>query len=114
MLIRATNLQQVGLMDERFPIFFNDVDWCKRFQLNGLKIYFVPQAKTIHHRGTSVSVNRAAMIWKSHQGFYRYFQKYYTSMGHKILNFHVGFLLIITALFRSLPILMSTQNKGNA
>ncbi len=42
------------------------------------------------------------MIWKSHQGFYRYFMKYAETFGKKFLIQIIGLLLILTAVFRSL------------
>jgi GT2 family glycosyltransferase len=100
LFIRKKAVDETGLMDERFPIFFNDVDWCRRFHERGWKTVFLPQAGAEHDRGSSVFRRRNAMIWKSHQGFYRYFKKYAGGIGGKILIEPLGFLLIWTALIR--------------
>jgi len=102
LFIRRKALEEVGLMDERFPIFFNDVDWCRRFHLKGWPILFVPTARVTHRRGTSVNTRPARMIWKSHQGFYRYFRKYNPSLLQRCLLIIFGFLLIWTACLRIL------------
>jgi GT2 family glycosyltransferase len=101
----------VGSMDERFPIFFNDVDWCRRFLEKDWKIYFYPNAKIQHKKGASIYPHRISMIWKSHQGFYRYFDKYYTSFLQKLFNQMVGLLLIISAYYRSILILLFNNKK---
>jgi GT2 family glycosyltransferase len=102
LLTHRTALSRIGWMDEQFSMFFNDVDWCRRYKKGGWKIVFLPEAKIIHQKGTSIRSHRIPMIWKSHQGFYRYFQKYAPSVGHRICNFILGFILIFTALLRSL------------
>lgn len=89
--------EQVGLLDERFEMFFNDVDWCRRFKGKGWKIYFYPEAKVIHKKGASVYPNRERMIFSSHRALYRYFNKYY---DFKILNLVAGLILMMTAVFR--------------
>jgi N-acetylglucosaminyl-diphospho-decaprenol L-rhamnosyltransferase len=99
----------VGLMDEDFPIFFNDVDWCRRFIEKGWKIVYHPDAHVIHEKGSSVRQDTIPMIWKSHQGFYRYFKKYKKRFFEKGINLFLGFLLIYTALIRSLGCQMGIQ-----
>ncbi len=49
LMIRRTALREVGLMDERFFLYFEDVDWCYRMKKWGWKVYYVPQAEMIHH-----------------------------------------------------------------
>jgi len=100
-------LNHIGLMDERFTIFFNDVDWCRRFLENGYTIIFVPQAKVIHHKGGSIYKNRIPMIWKSHQGFYKYFMKYSQNNSQKLFMQIIGFVLIFTAVLRSILYIIS-------
>lgn len=95
-------VEQIKGMDRRFPIFFSDVDWCRRFYLNGFDIWFTPEAKAVHIKGGSINQDKIRMIWKSHQGFYRYFKKYSGSAVERSLTLLAGFLLIAAAVFRSL------------
>ena len=99
--------EHIGLMDEKFPIFFNDVDWCRRFLEKGYKIFYLPRAKALHYQGSSIYKNRIPMIWKSHQGFYRYFLKYSQNCGQKFLIHLMGLLLIYTAALRSILYIIS-------
>jgi len=104
-------LVHVGLMDKRFPIFFNDVDWCRRFQEKNWRVVFYPKAKVLHIKGATIYRHKISMVWKSHQGFYRYFQKYHYSRNEKILNQLLGLFLVITALIRSILLLgFSSEN----
>lgn len=49
-------LEKVGLMDERFFMYFEDVDWSRRFWQNGYKVIYYPEAKMYHaHKRESKS-----------------------------------------------------------
>ncbi|MBM3500566.1 MAG: glycosyltransferase family 2 protein, partial [Armatimonadetes bacterium] len=65
LLIRAAALEAVGLFDEDFPIFFNDVDLCRRLLDAGWEVWFTPRAEVIHHVGASTRQVRRAMIAES-------------------------------------------------
>ena len=49
LLVRKSAMDQVGLLDERFFMFYEDVEWCHRIRAAGWKIYFVPESRVIHH-----------------------------------------------------------------
>jgi len=58
-LVRREVLDVVGLLDERFRIYYNDMDWCYRMRSAGYKIYYVPTAEVFHHLGSTLgAVNR--------------------------------------------------------
>jgi GT2 family glycosyltransferase len=75
LLLRREALDQIGLMDERFTMFFNDVDLCRRLSSVGWDIVFLPQARVIHDAGSHVRRARYRMILTSHQDCLRYFRK---------------------------------------
>ncbi len=92
-------LNAVGLWDEDFPMFFSDVDWCKRVKIAGYDIVFEPSAVVTHHQGASVRQRRAEMIWASHRSFYLYFKKH--ERKFPIANEIYGVILLLTALVRA-------------
>jgi GT2 family glycosyltransferase len=63
-------------MDERFPIFFNDVDLSKRMADAGWKTVYLPDARVIHRHGASTKQVRAKMIRESHRSAFRYLRKH--------------------------------------
>ena len=46
--IRKQVLDQVGLLDERYFMYAEDIDWCMRIKKSGWKIYYNPNSKIIH------------------------------------------------------------------
>jgi GT2 family glycosyltransferase len=74
LLIRRECWDMVGPLDEEFPIFFNDVDWCYRLYRNtSYTIALCTDARVIHHVGASV--NRLG--YRKKIEFYRGLLKFY-------------------------------------
>lgn len=59
LLVRRDVAREVGLLDERFFIYAEDVDFCAMVRARGHRIRFTPAAEIVHHRGRSVAKNRA-------------------------------------------------------
>ncbi len=76
-LIRRAAWDRVGAMDERFPLYFNDADWCLRAYNAGYRIYYTPDAVATHgYGGTTKRVRRAA-VWESRRAMLRFLGKHY-------------------------------------
>ena len=48
MLARKSALDKVGMLDERFFFYVEDMDWCRRFWMNGYKVYYIAEAEMVH------------------------------------------------------------------
>lgn len=71
-------IEDIGLMDERFPIFFNDVDWLFRAKQNGYKVMFTPDATVIHvGAGSTSQVERRRMVRESHTSLMKFYKKHF-------------------------------------
>jgi GT2 family glycosyltransferase len=57
LLVRRADLEAVGLLDERFFMYTEDVDLCVQLRKRGRSILFVPQAEIVHLRGRSAGRN---------------------------------------------------------
>jgi GT2 family glycosyltransferase len=55
LLVRRTDAESVGLMDERFFVYTEDVDFCASIRGRGRRVLFVPEAEVVHIRGQSVA-----------------------------------------------------------
>jgi len=74
MLVRAQAIRQVGLMDESFYMYCEEIDWAWRIKEAGWKIFSVPQAEIVHYGGQSTRQARPEMIvalWTSRLRLYR-------------------------------------------
>jgi GT2 family glycosyltransferase len=53
LMLKKSLIDKIGLFDEQFSLYFNDVDLCKRIYLEGKNIYFIPDAKITHYIGAA-------------------------------------------------------------
>ena len=96
LLIKKSVLDKVGNFDERFEMFFNDVDLCKKIKDNGFKIFFTNTTKMIHLKGTSVYKDRKRMLKIWNQDCLRYFKKYFdNSILYNLLKAGLKFSVYI-------------------
>ena len=58
--VRAHAAQQVGLLDERFFMYGEELDWCRRFRAAGWRVSYVPAAEVVHLEGASSRQDLAA------------------------------------------------------
>lgn len=77
LLVRRETIEQIGLLDEAFPIFFNEVDWLLRCRRAGWKVFFTPDVEIIHYGGSSTAQVGAAMAWESRRGLLQFYAKHY-------------------------------------
>lgn len=77
LVVRRRAVDEVGGMDERFFMFNEDVDWCRRMKLAGWTVTYVPQAIVVHHVGASRRRVAARVILQRHLGMIHYFHKHH-------------------------------------
>jgi len=58
--VRSDAIAQVGLFDERFFMYSEELDWCRRFRLAGWRVVYVPDAEVVHLEGASTRLDLAA------------------------------------------------------
>ncbi len=84
MLVSKKAIEKVGLMDSRFFLYMEDVDWCRRFWENGYKVIYYPLAVMNHYHGKasdkggflySIFFNR--LTWTHIFSAFKYFLKYW-------------------------------------
>jgi len=83
MMIRRRALNEVGSMDERFFLYFEDTDWCRRFWQKNWQVIYLPEVKMHHYHGrASKKVSSFADIfinkylWIHLSSALKYFWKY--------------------------------------
>jgi len=78
LLVRKDAYEEVGGMDESFPLYFNDVDFLFRMKKKGWKVFFLPQAKAVHFLGGSTSLlPNLKRLFLSHKGLIGFYRKHF-------------------------------------
>ncbi len=112
LLVRKEVLNRVGSLDERFFMFFSDVDWCERVRAAGWRIRFCSDAFVYHHKGASVYQSRPAMLVTSHRSFAHYIAGHDRSPLDKIGTNIVYLILLMTLQLRLLAALAASPSDG--
>lgn len=74
MMLRREVIQQVGMFDEQFFMYCEEIDWAMRIQRAGWRVLCVPRARVIHLEGRSTSQVRPQSylnLWRSRFQLYR-------------------------------------------
>ncbi|MGQ9581774.1 MAG: glycosyltransferase family 2 protein [Armatimonadota bacterium] len=76
LMVRRETIEQIGLLDERFYMYLEDVDWCRRAHEAGWRVVYFPEVVVIHRIGGASDQNPVQMIKEHHRSMLRYFLKY--------------------------------------
>lgn len=90
-LIRREVIEQVGLLDEGFFMYFEDVDFCLRARAAGWRIRHEPQAAAVHLHAASSQLEAVTAARRRRPSYYyaarrRYFSKTLGPGGHLLAN----------------------------
>jgi hypothetical protein len=77
LMARREAIEQVGLMDEGFFMYSEELDWCRRFGEAGWRVVYLPMARIVHHRGKSSEQVLPARHIHFQTSKVRYFRKYH-------------------------------------
>ncbi|MGH2574476.1 MAG: hypothetical protein ACRDFC_02125, partial [Ignavibacteria bacterium] len=79
LMLKKSVLDKVNNMDERFEMFFNDVDLCKKIIDSNYRIRYINNAGIIHKKGASIYKDRVRMIKIWNKDCVKYFEKYHNN-----------------------------------
>jgi len=90
LLVRRNVLDIIGLLDEKYIMYFEDVDLCYRIKQSGFKVYYVPRARVIHYyRRESAQKFSIKTIWHI-QSMLRFYKKHWrTILKEKLFKLFV-------------------------
>ncbi|MAE62814.1 MAG: glycosyl transferase family 2 [Phycisphaeraceae bacterium] len=76
MLLRRAALDEVGVLDEKFFMFGEDLDWCYRFKMNDWKVMYLGDQRIVHHKGASANTAPHRMNWHFHKSMVLFHRKH--------------------------------------
>lgn len=108
MFIRKKAIEQIGMLDEDYFMYCEDVDYCYRLNRNGWKVYYAHDSYILHYKGESSKSDYFKYIKnfsRSLKLFYqKHFSKNYNFIFHKIIDAGIAaraFLLYSKFLLKS-------------
>jgi N-acetylglucosaminyl-diphospho-decaprenol L-rhamnosyltransferase len=112
MLMRRSALDEVGLFDEGFWMYMEDLDLCYRFARAGWVTWFEPSVTVMHVKGgSSGRIRRPRLNYAFHYGMYRFYRKHYAPRRSALVNgviyvgiaVKLGLSLLRSAVARRIP-----------
>ena len=88
LLVRRRDAEAAGLLDERYFMYTEDVDFCASVRRLGRRVLFTPNAEVVHLRGRSAAsapASTRAAYRSSHLAFY---QKHYPALAPFLRLYH--------------------------
>jgi N-acetylglucosaminyl-diphospho-decaprenol L-rhamnosyltransferase len=87
MLCRSEAVREVGLLDEGYWLYMEDLDWCHRFWDAGWKVFYEPTGVVLHVKGGSSGGRRAAKQEIAfHRGMGRFYRRFDAPQSNPLLN----------------------------
>jgi GT2 family glycosyltransferase len=89
LLVRRIDAEAAGLLDERYFMYCEDVDFCAAVRANGGKVYFTPAAHIVHLRGRSWRASPAATAEGYRRSQLAFYRKHHPAWV-RILQLYLG------------------------
>lgn len=97
MLMRKTALDNVGLLDEAFFMYGEDIDLSYRILLGGYKNYYFPETRIIHYKGESTKKSSVNYVFVFYRAMVIFAEKHFSQKNAKLFSFLINFAIYLRA-----------------
>lgn len=87
LLVRKHAIEQIGLMDEQYFMYSDELDWCYRFNKNGWKLMYTPYPKIIHYGGQTTKQAEARFLHQLYGSLMLFVRKHRSKPDFQITRF---------------------------
>ncbi len=97
MFIRATTLDKIGLLDEDYFMYGEDIDLSYRITQGGFKNYYLPETTIIHYKGESTKKTSVNYVFVFYKAMIIFAQKHYSNRHAQAFSFLISFAIYLRA-----------------
>lgn len=97
MLMRKETLDKVGLLDEAFFMYGEDIDLSYRILLGGYKNYYFPETKIIHYKGESTKKSSVNYVFVFYNAMVIFAKKHFSQKNAKLFSFLINMAIYFRA-----------------
>jgi GT2 family glycosyltransferase len=90
MLMRAEALEKVGLLDETFFMYGEDIDLSYRILKGGYKNYYFPETRIIHYKGESTKKSSVNYVFVFYKAMVIFAQKHFSNKNARLFSFLIN------------------------
>ncbi|OGE73641.1 MAG: hypothetical protein A3I07_02860 [Candidatus Doudnabacteria bacterium RIFCSPLOWO2_02_FULL_42_9] len=107
LMIRKTVVDKIGLLDEEYFMYGEDLDWCWQTKAAGYKVMYYPKAEIVHYKYGSSQLIPFRTIKMAHQAMKIFYRKHYAPKYNSLFNVFVYlginlrmYLVLLVNIFR--------------
>lgn len=97
MLLRKETLDKVGLLDETFFMYGEDIDLSYRIILGGYKNFYFPETRIIHYKGESTKKSSVNYVFVFYRAMVIFAQKHFSKNNAKLFSFLINIAIYFRA-----------------
>jgi GT2 family glycosyltransferase len=97
MLMRKTALDKVGLLDEAFFMYGEDIDLSYRITKGGYKNYYFPETRIIHYKGESTKKSSVNYVFVFYNAMIIFAKKHFSQKNAKLFSAIINFAIYLRA-----------------
>jgi len=87
MLVRSRTISEVGLLDETFFMYGEDIDWCYRMKAKNWKVVYYGDAHILHCKGGSINnKEKPKMMYEFYRAMHTFYGKHYKGQYPKVVT----------------------------
>lgn len=102
MMCRRLDLEEVGLMEENYFLYYEEMDWCEKFKRNGKKIWFTGKAKIYHKESVSVGKESSLKTYFLTRNRMLFIRKNTSFLNQLIFGFYIFTIAYPVSIFKYL------------
>ena len=97
MLMRKEALEKVGVLDEAFFMYGEDIDLSYRIQLGGYDNYYFPETKIIHYKGESTKKSSVNYVFVFYNAMIIFAKKHFSENNANLFSFLINVAIYLRA-----------------
>jgi GT2 family glycosyltransferase len=113
LMIRRKVVEDIGLLDERFFMYGEELDWCLRAKRAGWTVMYYPAAEIIHYKGESTKYNSRKAAIEFYRAMYLFHRKHFAKDYSPVTNLLIYSGILLKALSSWRRFLFAAQVHSN-
>jgi GT2 family glycosyltransferase len=97
LVIRKKVVDAIGVLDENFFIYGEDMDWCIRAKKAGWKVMYYPHARIVHYKGVGCKTNHRKTTYEFYRAMYLFHRKHFAKDCSPLTNLAIYIGIVLTA-----------------
>ncbi|QFF97992.1 glycosyltransferase family 2 protein [Psychrobacillus glaciei] len=89
MMVRRETIEEIGMLDETFFMYGEDIDWCYRIKEAGWKIYYNPLVSIVHYKGASSRKKPLKIVYEFHRAMFLFHKMHFAKKYNFLINIFV-------------------------